>query len=117
MFPRGLSSKVRMITQRQATRAVRALRAVELSALDLVKRSLKAGPRRVALIYRRMILIRYGLQTRLARHGRVAIGATIIAFILVGFVFAHVFQTAVEAYFNPERLLLCAIFSRLPAGR
>src|SRR5258708_16655848 len=50
-----------------------------------------------------MILIRYGLQTRLARHGRVAIGATIIAFILVGFVFAHVFQTAVDAYFNPER--------------
>jgi hypothetical protein len=53
-----------------------------------------------------MILIRYRLETGLATLGRVAVGATLAAFIIVGFVLAHVFQTVVEAYFNPERFTL-----------
>lgn len=53
-----------------------------------------------------MILIRYGLQTRLARHGRAAIMTALIAFLVVGFVFTHIFQASVEAYFNPDRFTL-----------
>jgi hypothetical protein len=53
-----------------------------------------------------MILIRYGLQTRLARNGPAAIMAALVAFLIVGFVFTHIFQAPVEAYFNPDRFTL-----------
>jgi hypothetical protein len=108
----GLKSQSRRLApiyrrvSRKTIRAGRALRAVGPAVIALTKRGLKAGPRRLALIYRRMILIRYRLETGLATLGRVAVGATLAAFIIVGFVLAHVFQTAVEAYFNPERFTL-----------
>jgi hypothetical protein len=81
-------------------RTARAVRAIRTAAIDRVKGGL---PQRLALNYRRVIHIRYGIQTRVAKHGRVAIGVTLVAFIIAGFVFAHVFQAAVEAYFNSER--------------
>ena len=103
---RARSSKVRMLAVQHSIRASRTLLGVKSAAVVLAKNGVKAARRRLALIYRRMILVRYGLQTRLARHGRVAIGVTLAAFIVVGFVLAHVFQTGVEAYFNPERFIL-----------
>jgi hypothetical protein len=85
---------------------VRALRALGSAALVLGKQTLNAARRRLALTDRRIILIRYGLQNRLARHGRVATEVILVAFIIVSFFFAPVLQNAVEAYFNTERFPL-----------
>jgi uncharacterized membrane protein len=85
---------------------VRAVRALGPAALGLSKKALRAARRRLALTDRRIILIRYGLQNRLATHRRVATGVTLLTVIIVSFFFAPVLQNAVEAYFNAERFSL-----------
>lgn len=62
--------------------------------------------RHLALTERRIILTRYTLQNRLARHGRVGTGIALVALILASYSFALAFQGVVESYFTADRLLL-----------
>jgi hypothetical protein len=106
IWPRNLSSKARAVAQQQATRAARALRAIGPAALALARQVLKGARRRLALTDRHVIVTRYWLQSRFARHGGVATGVAIFILIIASFFLAPVLRNVVEVYFNSERFPL-----------
>jgi hypothetical protein len=97
--PRELALKVRRAARRKTALALYVLRVQRPKALERARRHL-------ALVDRRLIGLRYDLQSRLARHRRIVIGATIVIAPIVSVWLAPLLQNAVGGYFNSERFPL-----------
>ena len=94
--PRALALKARTAIGRKTTLALRSLRVQANKALEYARRHL-------ALLERRLIRLRYDLQSRLMRHGGIAAGITIIVALVLSLLSAPIVQNPVGDYFNAER--------------
>jgi hypothetical protein len=94
--PPLLAPRLRTTVKRKARRSQRLLRVRGKKAFDGARRHL-------AQVDRRLIRLRYEMQSRVARRSRAIISAVMIVAPVVSFWLAPTWQDAVGAYFNPER--------------